>query len=432
MDNLSLPDSENQTLHAVSADFLEASGPDLLRRWDRHQAFWDARLAAGLDPYMRSTTGRVGPTAQALTRGLERLEGVNFAAQDYLSLSAHPHVLEAAIEAARRWGVHSAGSIALQGSSAPLLNLEERLADMLSCREATVFPTGWAAGYGTIKALVRPGDHIIIDALAHACLQEGAASATPNVHRISHRSAIAAERVLARIRATDAQCGILMVTETLFSMDSTVPDIRALQDLCRNYGATLLVDAAHDLGAIGDGGLGFLSDQAMLGEVDIVIGAFSKTFASNGGFAAYRAPGLKLALRSFANPLTFSNALSPVQAATVLAAIDIIRSAEGAQRRRRLMVNVQRLRGGLEARAFTVLGQPSAIVPVDLGSLAQARLMTRAALAGGALVNLVEHPAVSRRSGRWRLQVMADHTAEHVDRMVEVAVQAREAVAGGG
>jgi glycine C-acetyltransferase len=334
--------------------------------------------------------------------------------------------VEAAIEAARRWGVHSAGSVALQGGTAPMLALEERLADMLGCREASVFPTGWAAGFGTIKALVRPGDHVIIDTLGHACLFEGAAAATRNVHRIAHRSTRAVERLLARIRATDAQCGILVVTETLFSMESTVPDIRAQQDLCRRYGATLLVDVAHDLGAIGDGGTGFLGDQAMLGEVDIVIGAFSKTFASNGGFAAYRAPGIKLALRSFATSLTFSNALSPVQAATVLAALDIIRSAEGAQRRRRLMANIQRLRTGLEARAFTLLGQPSAIVPVNLGSLSHARLMTRAVLARGALVNLVEHPAISRRSGRWRLQVMADHTEAHVDKMVAVAVAARE------
>ena len=134
-------------------------------------------------------------------------------------------------------------------------------------------------------------------------------------------------------------------------------------------------------------------------------------------------------MRALSSPLTFSNALSPIQASVVNAALDIIRSREGAERRRRMINNSIRLRDGLTARAFNVLGQPSAIIPVALGGTAQARLITREALATGALVNLVEHPAVSRRNARWRLQVMSDHTQDHIDRLVAIAVAAREAVA---
>lgn len=253
-------------------------------------------------------------------------------------------------------------------------------------------------------------------------------AATRHVHRVPNCSVAAVTRRLERIRAGDAQAGILVVTETLFSMDSTVPDVAALQAACRRFGATLLVDVAHDFGAIGDGGLGFLHDQAMVGQVDVVMGSFSKTFASNGGFVASNAVGLKQALRSAAGPLLFSNAMSPVQASAVLAALRIVRGREGAARRRRLMENVLRLRAGLAAAGFEVLGQPSAIVPVRLGDAGTARRMTRAALAAGGLVNLVEHPAVSRNNSRWRLQVMADHTAEHVDRLIEVAVGARQSV----
>jgi glycine C-acetyltransferase len=131
-------------------------------------------------------------------------------------------------------------------------------------------------------------------------------------------------------------------------------------------------------------------------------------------------------MRVFAAPLTFSNALSPVQAAVVDAALDIVRSREGAVRRRRLMHNVMRLRDGLQQRAFQVLGQPSAIVPVRIGNVVQARMMTRAALTGGALVNLVEHPAVSRRNSRWRLQAMADHTDAQVEALIAIVTDARE------
>ena len=427
---MQLPDAPQlpPELGAVSADFLETEGPDLLARWGRHQEFWDQRLAAGLDPYFRTTTTRLGPEAEAIDRAEERFSGVNFSSQDYLSLSNHPLVCAAAVSAVTHWGVHSAGSIVLQGGSLPLRALEDRLADLFCGREATVFPTGWAAGYGAIRCLVREDDHIVLDILSHACLQEAAANATRHIHRVPNCSHEAVRRRLQTIRAAHPRAGILVVTEGLFSMDSTVPQLRSMQEVCRTFGATLMVDVAHDFGALGDGGMGFVGDQGMLGEIDVVMGSFSKTFASNGGFVLSRVPGLKQALRVFAGPLTFSNALSPVQAATVLAALDIVRSPEGAQRRR-LMANVLRLREGLTARAFSVRGQPSAIVPVELGSLAEARRMTRAALRLGALVNLVEHPAVSRSTARWRLQVMADHEPAQIDRMVEIAVAAREQVA---
>lgn len=420
-----MQDAVAMPMDAVAADFMEAAGADLLARWDRHQDFWNARRAAGLDPYNRASTSRIGSTCAALSSTGAPLQGVNFGSQDYLSLSSHPAICAAAVEAVSRWGVHSAGSIALQGGSTPLLALEAELAEMLGYPDATVFPTGWAAGYGVIRALVREGDHIILDSLAHACLQEGAVAATRNIHRVPNCSVEAVERRLARLRAADRDCGILVVTETLFSMDSTVPDIGALQAACRAHGATLLVDIAHDFGAIGRGGRGFLGETGMLGKVDLVIGSFSKTFASNGGFVAGHARGLKQALRVFAGPLLFSNALSPVQASVVLAALAVIRGAEGARRRRRLMSNILHLRAGLTAAGFAVLGQPSPIVPTRLGDMAAARWMTREVMANGALVNLVEHPVVSRNSTRWRLQVMADHKPGQIDRLVAIAIQAR-------
>jgi len=323
-------------------------------------------------------------------------------------------------------GVHTTGPIAEQGGSVPLQLLENRLADFLSCREAATFPTGWVAGYCAVRALVRESDHVIIDTLTHDCLQKGAVSATRNVHRVLHGSHEAVSRRLAEIRGCDATAGILVATQSLFPLDSSVPDLRAIQNSCRAYNATLLVDVAHDLGAVGDGGLGFVGEQGMTGEVDIVMGSFSKTFGSNGGFVASRQVGLKQALRTIAGPYLYSSPLSPVQASIVLAALDIVRSREGAQRRRRLAVNVQRLRQGLSDSSFRILGQPSAIVPAWLGNVAEARVMTRSVLANGALVTLTEHPVVSRTSSRWRLQVMADHSIEQIDRLISIVVAARE------
>jgi glycine C-acetyltransferase len=415
-----------QFLSGATADFAEEPDVDLLARWDRHHAWWSGRSAAGLDPYSRRTLSRIGPTCRAAAWEGALYQGVNFGSQDYLNLASHPEICAAAKAAVDALGVHSAGSAALMGNTALSVELEERLAAFLGYRACTVFPTGWGAGYGAIRTLVRPGDHVLIDVLAHACLQEGARNSGAQVHSFPHLSNAAVERRLARIRRDEPGAGILVVTETVFSMDSDVPDIAGLQAICRRFGATLLVDVAHDLGAIAPHGGGHLELQGVLGQVDVVMGSFSKTFASNGGFVASNAPGLKLALRSVAGPFTFTNALSPVQAAIILKALDIVTSPEGAERRERLMANILHMRAGLAAAGFTPMGQPSAIVPVILGDSALSRLMTRHALEAGGIVNLVEFPAVSRNTCRWRIQVMAEHTPQQVDLFVKIASAARD------
>jgi glycine C-acetyltransferase len=407
------------------AEAFDSEHPNLLDRWDRHHEWWQERSASSTDSYCRTVLGRIGPESGTRTRDGRIFKGVNFASQDYLSLSGHPAIMAAAKDAIDRFGVHSAGSATLMGNTALSHELEARLADFLGYDDCIVFPTGWAAGYGLIKTLVRDTDFIVIDRLAHASLMEGARNATRNVFSFRHLSNEAVASRLERIRRNHPAAAILVVTETAFSMDSDVPDLKPLIDICRHWGATLMVDAAHDLGAIGPGGLGFIEQQGLTGEIDILMGSFSKTFASNGGFVACNHRALRMALRFGCGPATFSNAMSPVQAAVVLKAIEIVRSREGEQRRERLMDNSCRLRDGLAAAGFKVLGEPSAIVPTILGSAALSRLTTRYALESGAIVNLVEYPAVSLNTCRWRLQVMADHTEHQIGRLVDIAAGAR-------
>jgi len=175
--------------------------------------------------------------------------------------------------------------------------LERKIADFLGVEEAILFPTGWAAGYGVIKGLVRSTDHIVMDALAHTCLQEGAAAATKNIYLFRHNMVDECRKWLEKIRAKDVENGIMVVTEGLFSMDSDTPDLAALQALCNEFNATLMVDVAHDLGNLGKDGKGFIGDQGMLGKIDLVMGSFSKTFGSNGGFVACRNREVKEYLR---------------------------------------------------------------------------------------------------------------------------------------
>lgn len=187
----------------------------------------------------------------------QRFGGVNFGSQDYLSLSSHPAIKQAAMAAIDEYGVHSAGSAAFIGNTRYSLALEREVADFVGMQHAVLFPTGWAAGFGVIKALIRPDDHVVIDGLAHSCLQEGANAATRNVHYHGHLNIASARRHLTRIRERDAENAILVVTESLFSMDSDTPDIAAMQDSaassrrrCSSTAPTISAISARTAGAI--------------------------------------------------------------------------------------------------------------------------------------------------------------------------------------
>jgi glycine C-acetyltransferase len=413
-----------QALAGSVRDFREPQGKDLMTRVGAFYEWQELRRKRNLWPYSKSTQKAPLSVCTAADDGGQTFTGLNFATQDYLGLSSDPEIKAVAKSVIDEYGVHSAGSSALAGNTKYSLRLEETISRFLQLEHTVLYPTGWAAGYGVIKGLVRPADHVVMDGLSHACLQEGAYSATPNVHLHGHLNLVSARRHLKRIRDKDTSNGILVVTESLFSMDSDTPDLKALQDLCREYGATLLVDAAHDLGAMGPGGRGLIGEQGMLGKLDIVMGSFSKTFGSNGGFVACNSPAVKQYLKYYGSSATFSNAMSPVQAATVTKAFDIVQSDRGQYLRSVLMERINQLRTALSAEGLETMGNPSPIVPVRVGDEALARLVSRRLPALEVIANLVEYPAVAKGDARLRLQMMPTHSRDDV-----VAVAARLRVA---
>jgi 7-keto-8-aminopelargonate synthetase-like enzyme len=414
-----------EALTGSMRDFRELQGKDLIARVGSFYEWQDLRRRHGLWPYSKATEQAPLAICAARDDSGARFSGLNFATQDYLGLSSDPEIKEIAKAVIEEYGVHSAGSSALAGNTKYSLRLEQTISEFLSLDHTVLYPTGWAAGYGAIKALVRPSDHVVMDGLSHACLQEGAYSATTNVHLHGHLNLDSARRHLKRIRGKDTENGILVVTESLFSMDSDTPDLRVLQQLCREYEATLLVDVAHDLGAMGQGGRGFIGTQGMLGEIDIVMGSFSKTFASNGGFVACKSAAVRQYLKFYGCSATFSNALSPVQAATVNKAFEIVQSDRGRELRRLLLKRIGQMRDALTATGLVVIGDPSAIVPVLVGDEALARMASRRLPEMEVIANLVEYPAVAKGNARFRLQMMPNHSAENVQKL---AARLRNAV----
>ena len=406
-------------------DFRVPGGPDILGRTEGFFKWQNLRRQNGLWPFSRATEDGPNTFCSAQDDGGNKMRGVNFASQDYLSLSSHPLIKSIAIETIERCGVHSAGSSALVGNTSHSVALERKIADFLGMEEVVLYPTGWAAGFGVVKGLVRSADHVVMDILSHSCLQEGAHAATNNVHLFRHLDNEYCRNVLAKIRAKDTANGILVVTEALFSMDSDTPDLVALQELCREFNATLVVDVAHDLGCLGEDGRGHIGIQNMLGKIDLVMGSFSKTFASNGGFVACKSRAVKEYLRFYSAPATFSNALSPVQAATILKAFEIVGSLEGRLQRLALMANVQTLRHQLLEAGLDYYGDPSAIVCVKMGTEGLARLVSKQLPELGLIANLVEFPAVPKGAARIRLQVMANHSEKNIAVAVRILKNAK-------
>ena len=423
-------------LRGSVAQFAQPRGANLMRRTEALDAWCRLRAAHGVWQYARALDGAPGSESRVQDEGGApgtATRGINFASQDYLSLAAHPAVRDAAQAALIDAGPHSAGSAVLLGNSRYSLALEAALGELLLLEHVTLFPTGWGAAFGVITALVNTRDYVLVDQLAHASLRQGANAATRNVVLHRHLDTGHVRELLATIRARDTENAILVVTEGLFSMDADCPDLPLMQHLCREYNATLLVDVAHDLGALGPGGSGSLGLQAMLGKVDLVMGAFSKTFAANGGFVASASRAVKRQLQLFAGPHLFSNALSPVQAACVLESLRIAGSSEGDSLRAALHQNALALRAGLAETGMRCLGLPSAIVPLWIGSEQVARLAGRSLAREGVFVNAVEYPGVPLGAARLRLQVMAGHRPAQLRqgaRMIGTAVSEAGAALG--
>ncbi|MDB5727021.1 MAG: 8-amino-7-oxononanoate synthase [Noviherbaspirillum sp.] len=412
-------------LSGTTAQFSLPQGPNLLTRTEALNEWRETRARHGVWQYARSLEGPPHPIATVCDESGVKTRGVNFASQDYLSLASHPAIYEAAAKALRDFGPHSAGSAVLLGNTRLSLALEKAIGDLLQMEHVALFPTGWGAAFGAIAALVRPDDHIVIDQLAHASLRQGATSATQNIVTTRHLDIEHVRQALRDIRRRDTRNGILVVTEGLFSMDSDMPDLERLQSVCSEHNAILFVDVAHDLGAMGPGGTGRIGMQNMLGKVDLVMGAFSKSFASNGGFLATNSHAVKQYVKMFGGPHMFSNALSPVQAAVILECVNVIRSTEGDELRTDLMRNVHALRNEFDSYGVPCLGEASPIVPVLIGSEKASRLAGCFTFNQSVFANQVEFPGVPIGASRLRLQVMANHNvqqAKHAARVIKDAI----------
>jgi 8-amino-7-oxononanoate synthase len=364
--------------------------------------------AAGLYMYFEVFSDREGCGPGEVR--MARRKVLMFGSNDYLDLITHPKVKEAAAQAVRKYGSGCSGSRLLNGTLDLHVKLEAELAAFVGKERALIFGTGFQANYATLSALTEKGDVMICDHNLHASLVEGALRSPARTMRFRHNDLDHLERCLEN---TPPDEKILIVSEGVFSMEGDIADLRGTVALAKPYGARVYVDEAHGIGVLGPTGAGAAEHLGVLNQIDIVMGTFSKSLASVGGFIAGESAVVDY-LKHTARPFVFSASLPAASVAAVGAALQIVKKEP--ERRAHLLRIARLLREELRARGFNVLPGETAIVPVVIQEELDLCRLCKALLEEGIYINPVLRPAAAQNL--LRISCTAAHTEMHVDRLI--------------
>ena len=337
-----------------------------------------------------------------------------FSSYSYLGLIGDPRIATEVGSAVERYGTSTGGVRLLTGTLDLHQRLETELADFIGVEGAAVFSSGYDANVAAITSLFGPGDWVILDQYAHQSIQDGCRMAGVDVRPFRHNSMDDLERRLKQARHRGRE-RVLIAVDGVFSMDGDQAPLAEIIRLKEEYGAFLLVDEAHALGAIGETGRGTCEAQRIdPARIDIITGSLSKGIPSSGGFVA-GARALRIYVQHGSAPYIFSAALTPANAAAALAALRILRDDAGIMER--LRANTARLQHGVRARGLDTGASDSPVVPLILGDEWRAYRWARRMLARGVFVSAVVYPAVAPGMARLRLCATAAHRPEHFDRL---------------
>ncbi|MBV8379104.1 MAG: 8-amino-7-oxononanoate synthase [Verrucomicrobia bacterium] len=338
---------------------------------------------------------------------------VNFASNDYLGLSQHPAVKAAAKAAIDQFGAGSGASRLISGTNEVHTHFEEEIAAFKRTERALLFATGYAAAVGTITSLVGPGDVVILDKLGHACLIDGAKLSGAFLRVFPHNDMAKLRHHLAWARRTYPHGNVLIVTESIFSMDGDFGKLAEITALKREFHALLFVDEAHATGVIGLHGEGWIAALGLTQQVDVQMGTLSKALGASGGFICSSEMLIQL-LVNRARSFIYSTALPPASAAAASAALAIIRSEEGAMLRSRLRSNVLDLYAQLTATDRQAPDPAGPIVPLVIGDEQQTLELAEILYQRGLLAPAIRYPTVARGAARLRIALNSSHSMEQI------------------
>lgn len=380
----------------------------------------DEVKAAGVYPYFRPIEENEGPVVQ-----IEGKRIIMAGSNNYLGLTGHPKVKEAAIKAVEKYGTGCSGSRYLTGTLDLHIELEERLAKFFGTEAVLLFSTGYQSAQGVIPTLVQRGEYVISDKDNHACIVAGTMMTKGllgELVRYKHNDMDDLERQISKIPAT---VGKLIVTDGVFSTGGEIVHLPKLYEIAKKYGARVMVDDAHAVGVIGKGGRGTASEFNLEKEIDLTMGTFSKTFASLGGFVAGSERVINY-LKHFSSALIFSASPTPASVASALAALDILEAEP--ERVTKLIDNANYMRKNLTEKGFNVIQGRTAIVPVIIGDDERSFMMWRYLYDHGVFVNVFISPGVPQGRQMMRTSYMATHEKEHLDEIIDIFEKAGKAL----
>jgi 8-amino-7-oxononanoate synthase len=380
-----------------------------------------AAREADLLPYFRTLESPAGPVVE-----MEGAERIMLGSNNYLGLTDDPRVVAGARDALERYGTGLTGSRLLNGTTGLHLELEREIAEWMGTEEAIVFTTGHQANVGTLGTILAPGDTVIADSGDHASILDGCLLSRAKLRPFRHNRLDKLETMLQRAGDDDGG-GVLVVVDGVFSMEGDVAPLPQIVELCRAHGARLMVDEAHGAGVLGARGAGTAELFGVEAQVDLRMGTFSKSLASCGGFIAGSHEVVDF-LRIQSRAFLFTAAAVPAAVGAALAALRVIRSADGPPLFARVLENAAYLNDGLRALGLRVVEpQPlpdgstvtTPIVPVVVGDDWKAVLLWRALYDAGVFVNVALHPAVPPAGALLRTSVMATHDRPTLDQALE-------------
>lgn len=355
--------------------------------------------AAGLLRTLRPLDSPAGPRVAREGRELW-----NFASNDYLGLAAHPALAEAFIAGIRDFGAGAAASRLVSGSLPPHRQLEDTLAAAKQTEAALLFSSGFATAAGSLPALAGKHDVLVLDKLCHACLIDGARLSGATLRVFPHNDVAKLDRLLKSIRARHPAARVIVVTESVFSMDGDLCPLREIVETKDRHGALLFLDEAHAFGVLGPAGMGLAAELGLTPRIDFQMGTFSKAAGLSGGYLATSAVWRDL-LVNRARSFIYSTAPPPALARAAATALALIGSAEGDALRRQLRARIDLL----------APGHPSPVVPVVLGENEAALAASRRLETHGHLVPAIRYPTVPRGTARLRISLSASHPPAAVE-----------------
>jgi 8-amino-7-oxononanoate synthase len=372
----------------------------------------DEIKAKGLYPYFHPIEENEGPVVHIGGRKI-----IMAGSNNYLGLTAHPKVKEAAFNAVKKYGTGCSGSRYLTGTLDLHIELEARLAKFLGYESVLLFSTGYQTALGVIPTLTQRGDYLISDKENHACIMNASLTAKGGFTEFVRYKHNDIEDLNKLLTSLPANAGKLVVSDGIFSVSGEIVNLPELVKVCKKHNAKLLIDDAHSVGVIGVGGRGTASHFGLTSETDLTMGTFSKTFASLGGFVGGPERVINY-LKHHSSAIIFSASPTPPSCAAALAALEVLE--EHPELVTKLIANADYMRKGFTELGFPIINSQTAIVPVIVGDMQKAFVFWRRLFDNGVFVNAFVPPGVPPNMSMMRTSYMASHEKEHLDKILDV------------